>query len=168
MVKRKKTNHNRIILGVSSFAALEVRLTVGISPGTTSNPSAARSQGMSYELWKILNVQRGVLSKDTAIIATRSNGIETHTDTEYECLSWSVREIRIEGNSAARAPKPRPPPFGNLCCSSWVFRMFTLYFRSILGGRSMYGPPRNCKSKVRNAASTLPAWNALRPADRWN
>jgi hypothetical protein len=55
MVKKRKTRHNRSILGVSSFAVLEVRLTVGISPGTTSNPSAARSQGMSYESWKILN-----------------------------------------------------------------------------------------------------------------
>jgi len=33
MAKKKKTKHNKIILAMSSFAALEVRLTVDISPG---------------------------------------------------------------------------------------------------------------------------------------
>jgi hypothetical protein len=32
MAKKKKTKHNRSIPGVSSFAALEVMLTVDISP----------------------------------------------------------------------------------------------------------------------------------------
>jgi hypothetical protein len=56
MVKRKKTKHNRIILGVSSFAALEVRLTIGISPGYNVKPFGRPLAGDELRV-KILNVQ---------------------------------------------------------------------------------------------------------------
>jgi len=70
-VKKRKTKQNRSILGVCSFAALEVRLTIGMSPGTTSNSSAARSQGDELRMVKDTQRKGAASSKDTAITATR-------------------------------------------------------------------------------------------------
>jgi hypothetical protein len=58
----------------------------------------------------MLDVRSGGSSKDTAITAMRSNGIEMRTDNGIRKPAWSVREIRIEANPAARASKPRPLP----------------------------------------------------------
>jgi len=70
--KRKKTKHNKSTLGVSGFAALEVRLTIDISPSSTPSPSAARSQVDSQcAQWRLKQ-------KDTAITATRPMVSNTH------------------------------------------------------------------------------------------
>jgi hypothetical protein len=78
-VKKKKTRQHRNILGMSSFAILEERLMIGISPGATSKTSlVARWQEDELRMVKDTQCASGGSSKDTAVSAARAMVSNTH------------------------------------------------------------------------------------------
>ena len=129
-MKKKKTKHNRTIPGMSSFAALEVRLTVNISPGT------ARSQGDDLRM-----------VKDT------------------QCAKWRLKQRYSDNCGALNGGNKNGSAIARLVavvsCAKTEIHSFQQFMLQFVG-------ESHAVFASRNATSTLPAWYALRPADRWN